>query len=296
MSESDLPIAIGLTSDRILMRGYMRAVDTFSSWTMSEVVADYNAVKMVETGIGAGLDELASGAPISYDGFTESAETVQLRDFAKGLMFTRRMMINDRLGVLVRALDARGMRAKTKEAAIVYALLTTGGGLGPNLSDGFAVFDAAHNNLGAGTAVTDVETAIAQVSDLQAVQMAQTDLDGELIDMPLDRLIVPWGKAAIYSKAFQVEGGGAMAVDRDQTVPLYIQGFTIVPEARLTGTRVYGVSSMGDTIHCIRLQGQEGPRLGQEIDFDTEGAKFSVRHAFDAKWVSHRAAVTDEGA
>ena len=79
-----------------------------------------------------------------YGSLMEGGETYQLGTFGKIVAFTRQMIINDDLSALERLPMLFGNAAADLESDIVYGILTAN----PKMSDGIAVFDAKHNNVG----------------------------------------------------------------------------------------------------------------------------------------------------
>lgn len=209
---------------------------------------------------------------------------------------TRQALINDDMGALAGIATSMGRAAALTIESAVYTTLALNSNLGPDLNDGNPLFDSAHNNLGAGVALT--------VAGLEAdrVVMAKQKLPGavEFANLRPQILLVPiglGGQARVINRAeFDTDDIGDTRTYRqpNKVLGLYT---TIVDTARLTGTRRYSFANPLDAavLEVAFLDGQQNPFLENERGFRRDGVSWKVRLDFGVAGVGERGAVTDAG-
>ena len=148
MSTSDFPFILADAMGKVYLGGYNLAPSTWAMWAQRSTNPDFKDRKFLNLSGTRGLVERPEGGEITFGTLSETREVLALIEYADGLKFTRRMQINDDLGVFRDGGVSRlGARAKYKEDDVVYAVLTANAAM----ADGTALFDALHSNLSSGS-------------------------------------------------------------------------------------------------------------------------------------------------
>ena len=147
MGTSDFPYILADALGKVFLGGYNLAPATWQLWCQRMTAPDFKQVKLLNLSEGPDLTARGEGEGITFGYLTESREVVALSEYTAGLVFTRRMMINDDLGVFRDGGASRlGGMAKYKEDDVAYAILTANAAM----ADTVALFHATHANLSAG--------------------------------------------------------------------------------------------------------------------------------------------------
>lgn len=171
MVTTDFPNLLSNTAETTAQKAFDRANETYEVWCdMSGTVSDLRAENIGRILGKIDLEEVKEGQESKYAYFTENADSVSISKYAKKVQFTEEMMINDKWGLFMKALDEFGLSARSLEGDMAYGILIDN----PDAADGTDLFHATHNNL-AGTAAAISEAALG----LAMVGMAtQLDVDG----------------------------------------------------------------------------------------------------------------------
>ena len=170
MVTTDFPNLLSNTAETTAQKAFDRAPETYETWCdMSGTVSDLRAEN-----IGAFLARLTlrksrKGRKASMHTSPRTRTAFPSRNMRKGSVH-REMMINDKWGLFMKALDEFGLSARALEGDMAYGILCDN----PAAADGTDLFHADHNNLAATAA------AIGEASlGLAMVAMAtQLDVDG----------------------------------------------------------------------------------------------------------------------
>ena len=125
MSTSDFPYILADAMNKVFLGGYNLAPSTWSQWCRRTTARDFKDVKLLNLGGAPALSARAEGKGIAFGSMSESREIIALVEYSAGLVFTRRMQINDDLGVFRDGgAMSLGAMARYKEDDVVYAILT----------------------------------------------------------------------------------------------------------------------------------------------------------------------------
>ena len=171
MMTTDFPNLLSNTAETTAQKAFDRANETYEVWCdMSGTVSDLRAENIGRILGKIDLEEVKEGQESKYAYFTENADSVSISKYAKKVQFTEEMMINDKWGLFMKALDEFGLSARSLEGDMAYGILIDN----PDAADGTDLFHADHKNLAA-TAAAISEAALG----LAMVGMAtQLDVDG----------------------------------------------------------------------------------------------------------------------
>lgn len=275
-----------------LRQAYAVAPTTWNLWCRKTTAPDFKTQRRVQLGQAPDLVSMVEGEEYEYGTVVESQETYTLSKYGKGLAFTREMLINDDLGAFDRIPQQMGLAARRLEEATAYGILTANA----VLSDSVALFATAHANLATGT------LSVASLSTAKGLMRKQAPLGGTTanpLDLTPSFLIVP---AELETVAQQLVASTVDPAKANATInPPWIRGMTVISSAILSGTssvQWYLAADSGqiDTVDVCFLEGEEGPTVEEDEDFDTDTLRLKVRHHVAAKAIDYRGLVRSSGA
>jgi phage head maturation protease len=284
---ADFPLLLADVGNKTLRDGFTEAPQTFDPFVRRTTAPDFKDLKRLAFGAFPGLLPKPEGAPYLGATMTEGREVYKVETFGRSIAFTREAQVNDDLSAFSTILPRMGTAAKRKESDNVYSIFTTNA----PMADTVALFHATHANLGAGViGLTGIGAAFTAIRK-------QTGLAGEVLDLKPANLLCP---AALEGLALQYQTSQFNPSDSSKVNP-YANRFSVIVEPRLDATSAlvwYMVADKTqiDIIELAYLEGQEGPVLDSEVDFDTDALKMKVRHEFGVKAIDHRGAYKSTGA
>lgn len=168
-TDSDFPLLLSDVANKSIMKGWDLQPETFTEWTASGSLSDFKVSQRMDLNLFPALTEVPDGAEYTYGTIGEHGETVQLATYGKLFSITRKAIINDDLDAFGRIPRRMGRAAKRTIGNLVYAILTGN----PALSDGVALFDAAHKNVLVAAALNT-----ASLDKARVAMQTQKDPDG----------------------------------------------------------------------------------------------------------------------
>ncbi|MFW6299488.1 MAG: prohead protease/major capsid protein fusion protein [Oceanicaulis sp.] len=295
-STSDFPLILANVANKRLRAAYEAAPQTFRQIINQTTLPDFKTVSRVQLSDTPSFIRKLEGAEYKFGAMTEGREQYALATYGRGLTFTREMIINDDLSAFDRVVRQFGTSAANLESDFVWGLVTEN----PTLSDGTAVFHADHGNL-----VTAGAISIANLGDARAAMRNQRSLapdeetDGTLLNLEPAFLAVP---AELETLALQYTRQTSIITDpANQNV--YANSMQPIIEPRLASLSggsaddwyLFASPSQVDIIEFAYLEGEQGPQLEQEEDFNTDGVKLKGRLDIGGAWLDHRGAVKNPG-
>jgi hypothetical protein len=289
-STSDFPLILANVAGKTMRDSYEAAPKTFAPFVRETTLPDFKEISRVQIGDAPELDEIVENAAVTYGTVGEAAEKYALRTFGKGIAIGRRMIVNDDMDAFSRIPALFGRRAADKEADLVWGIITGN----PNMADGYALFQAAnHKNLASSGAVISVTT----VSAARKAMRLQTGLNGAKMNLRPAFMAVP---TALETTAEQFLNSIIVATQDSNTNPFKgSMGLIVEPrldDASATAWYLLCTPAQVDMIELGRLQGETGPMLETESDFDTEGFKMKMRYDLGSKAIDHRGFFKNPGA
>lgn len=227
---------------------------------------------------------LAPDGEIQHSGLTEEKATNQLKTYAKKLVLTREMIINNDLDSFMRILDMFGVRAARKIDQLFFTRLLNN----PTMDDGNAIFSAAHNNYltGAATAL-DADSLKSALKDF----LDQVDADNQPIAVMPKFLLVPndlkWTAVELTQSQNYIMAGDTDLV-RPAMNSLALEGLIPLSSPYLSNTAFNANASTKawylwadpmayDTFEIGYLQGRRAPTVESgDVDYNHLGMWFRV--------------------
>jgi hypothetical protein len=286
-STSDFPAILAGTVNRTLRSAYEIQSRTFTGWARESTAPDFREVARTQLSESSAFKQVKEGGEYKMITFGDSAEKYSLGKWGGIVALTWETIINDDLGAFDRIPLALAAEAAAIEGDIVYGILT-GAGL---MSDGVALFDAAHGNLaGAATAINDVTLGAGR-----AAMRKQVGLKGRVLNLTPSFLIVGPDKESEANKYTSASFVAAKAGDIN---PNYNTSLEVVVDPRIQGNgwHLAATPALVDTIEYAYLEGEQGLFTETRQGFEVDGLQIKARHVFGAKAIDWRGLYKNAGA
>jgi hypothetical protein len=286
-STSDFPQILAGTVNRTLRAAYGIQPRTFTGWARESTAPDFREVARTQLSESAAFKQIKEGGEYKMITFGDSAEKYSLGKWGGIVALTWETIINDDLGAFDRIPLALAAEAAAIEGDIVYGILTGAA----NMSDGFALFDAAHGNLaGAASAITDVT-----LGDGRAAMRKQIGLKGRVLNLTPSFLIVGPDNETAANKYTSASFVAAKAGDIN---PNYNTSLEVVVDPRIAGKawHLAATPALVDTIEFAYLEGEQGLFTETRQGFEVDGLQIKARHVFGAKAIDWRGMYKNAGA
>lgn len=287
---SDFPAVFENALNKRLIAGYQLATPVYSQISMRADFTDFRPHPMVNTGSMPLLQPVNEKGEIKYGTIGDKKETVALVALAIAVGFTRQMIVNDDLGAMDRMLTTQGAAVARTEEANFFAMMLTGSGAGPTLTEtGRAVFNTTDATLAAsGAAIT-----VASLGAGRAAIQKHKGINGE--DLALTPSILLVGPDKLTEAQQLVE---TITPNQSSGVNPFSGRLTVVSTPKITGNAWYLLPDPGVQALFMHgfLQGDEGPRLRMEEPFGMQGVRYSVERDFGVGAIDWRGGWRNPGA
>lgn len=292
LSTSDFPNVLANVANKTLLDAYQYAAPSYRRWARQSTAPDFKQISRVRIGEFPAFEQLAEGGTIRFGSVAESREVYAIATFARGIVITREMIINDDLGAIDQLFRGIGVQAAVLENKTVYAILNTN----PAMSDGVALFHANHGNLASSGGAISIDT----VGAGRAAMMAQKGLDGLTpLNIAPRFLIVP---AALATKAEAFVTAGNVIYTKQADVNPFAGRLEVVADAMLDTASaaawyLAADSMLVPTVEYAYLEGAQGPQVERvENPDDMLGLKIKAWLDFGAKAIDWRGLYKNPGA
>jgi ATP-dependent protease ClpP protease subunit len=293
---SDFPVLLENVMHKVLIGGYNASPFTWTRFCATGTLMDYRPHGRYH--LSSFSDLLPTNEHGEYpNGVLGDAAKETITGHRKGriLEITPETLINDDLGGLVRVAGALGQAAGRTIEKDVYALFAMNGGAGPTMSDGNALFHAAHGNI----AATAAAPGVASFDAARLALAAQMDPAGnDFLDITPAIWLGPMslrGAASVTNRS-EFDPDAASKLQRPNIVRDQFKD--IVDTPRLAGTAWYALADPGTepVFEVAFLDGIQTPTLEQELNFRTDGIAWKAAHRYGAGAVGWRGALKNAGA
>lgn len=279
---SDYPAIFADTVNRTLMASYQAAPASLKSVAKKSTARDFRRKTKIRLGEAPTLEKVNEHGEFKSGSMAEAKESYRIDTFGRIVGFTRQALINDDLGALTDPAAKLGQAANEFEAQFLVDLLESGGGFGPDMDDGVALFHADHGNLSSSGGMITLPS----VSDARLKMRKQTGLAGRPINVRPKYLVVP-PELETDGEQFLAEINPA-SVD---AVNPFGGKLELLVEARLTSVSRWYLAADPASVEGLEysyLQGEEGPQIETRAGFEVDGMEFKVRLDFGAAFLDHR--------
>lgn len=289
---------------------YLDAKRTWPIWAEKKFAPDFKTVNRVVLSAAPSMKSRTEGGELQYGTLTDSKETYVLGEYAVGLRFSRRLLINDDLDAFASVPRLQANAAARLEDDTAYAIITANA----NMADGGALFNATtytvggtgHQNYTASDAapsVTTLQTGATKIKKQKDLaNVARLELEPKFLLVPSS--IEEQTKELIGSKTLiaTYTGGSGNPVTTGDNNPFFGR-YQVVGSTRLDDTSTTAWFLFADyrdgqvnTIEVCFLTDEPEPVIRQETDFDSEDVKMLCRHTMQAKAIDFRGLYKSNGA
>jgi HK97 family phage prohead protease len=311
LSSSDFPNLLANTASKSLRMAYDYAPRSFLPFTSRQTLPDFKSFRTVALSGAPQLAVIPETGAVSYGTLGEGAETWNLTRYGRAISIGYVAIVNDDMSGFTRIPMMYGAEAAALENSVVWTIITANA----NLADGGALFNSTavttaggHANLftGGTSVLTNDAAGIAAVGQLQtrirlqrspSVTVAGVVTQGRPLNLTGRFLAVP---AALEPNALALFSNSVVPATTGASNP-YRSQFEVVVEPLLdavSATAYYLIAEPTriDTIQYGYLEGEEGPMVSSNIDFDTDGVSVKCMHNFGAKAIDFRGMARSAGA
>ena len=293
---SDFTVLLENTMHKILLAAFATTPDTWTSFCAKGSVSDFRAHNRYRLGSFGGLDAINEHGEFQRKAIPDGhKESITASTKGNTIGITRQTIINDDMGAFNSLATQFGRAAKLSVELDVYTSLALNAGLGPLLSDGLPIFDAAHNNLGSSATIT-----VAAI-DADAVIMAeQTDYSGnEILDLNPKVLLLARALKGAALNINSAEFDPTRTSNTHSRIPNIVRGMfdEVVATARLTGNRRYLFADpmIAPVLEVAFLDGIMEPFMESREGWTVDGTEWKVRMDYGVAGVGYHGAVTNAG-
>lgn len=291
---SDFSVVMENTLHKMVLRGHEAISPTYQRVAKLGDVSDFREWNRLTPGMIGDLDGVDEHGAYK-DKALPDAEKQPISASRKGniVSVTTEVLVNDDLSYVTDLARSLGMAGPITIDRAFYALLEAN----PTMSDGNALFDAAHGNLAGSGAVPSVATL-----DAAAIAMSSQTAPGDdavELDINPDVALV---NRALYGTMMEVVNAEYNdEATKYQRKPNRVRGIVsdIVSTSRLSSTTawyLFASPSISPVIEVVFLNGQRAPRLSMEEDFRTAGLSWRVEMPFGVGAIGYRGGYKNPGA
>ncbi len=294
MAYADLPELIASSATKAVIASYeqFRGEQTFDPFVTRLQVADFKVQDRVGISDTGDLVETAPGAAFPIDSLDDTKETYALMTSGLIHQITRQTFVTDDTNSL-QAIFNSGKSAADLESDLVWNQVING------TYQGATLYSNARGTLSTGVPFRTNPTQVMPQYDYAGVEAMMVAFGlrrtpkNAYMNLKLQYILVP---LQLEFEALQAVNS-SYTPNAPQTANVMFGGLKVIAEPRLStnsATSYYGVADKAGSgypfIELATLQGQKGPRLEEELDFNTDVMKFKVVHDVQAKSMDYRLA------
>ena len=285
---SDFPTLVSNAMNKTALAAYQAASSPLKSLARQRSLSNFKTATSIRLGEMGRLAELDESGEIKHVTRAENGETMQLGTYAAALNVSRKLMIDDDLGMLGDMTAAFGEAAAQTEADIMVDVLTS------NLSDGATVFHSSRGNIAASGEALDSATASAAISAARLAMRGFTGLDGTTLINVQPKFLLTGPQSETAAEQLLASIYPATADD----VNVFANKLTLLIEPRITDTSWYIFSDPARlaALQYGYLSSAQGVQIQRAEAWSTLGMKFRAWLDFGAGWLDWRGAYLNEGA
>lgn len=296
-STSDFPVALDQAGNRTLLNAYQVAQSPILQVTRQRTVPNLRDVSILKAGEISELQPITESGEVQSLTMGEGRERYQMVTYAGNLALTRKLLINDDLGVFGEAARKIGEAAAATEAKAVIRLLQQNGGFGPTMDDGEPLFDhAAHNN--ANDPNDDDDRSVGPfghgaVDRARRALRAQKGVDGiEPVAVTPSFLVVG---PELETAAEQLLA--SLAATKVEDVNVFAGRLTLLVEPRITGPEWYlfGDPATAPVLERAYLASAQGPQIQAREGWERLGREYRVILDLGVGAIDWRGAFRNDG-
>jgi hypothetical protein len=279
-STSDFPLLMASIQRVTLKAAYAEEVQTWRPLAEQRNLPDFRDMKEIEVGGQMLPEEIKEGGEYKTGTIQEQQGSWNLSEYGKKLVIGRRLIINDNLGYITRAVQILARGVATFEANQMWGLIT---GNAKCMSDGVALFHASHNNTGTGA------IGVTSISAARQAMRNQKDFTGKnpLYVVP-QYILLPTTLETTFDQFNAV-----IQPTQTSNVNVFSGYLQKIVEPRLDASSTSQFYIVGnypgvDKLVYGYLEGEAGPTIESEIKRDPDGIVTYLRHDFGCMVSQHQ--------
>ena len=287
-SSADFPFILANVANKTLRSAYDSTPRTFTAWARQATITDFRPVQRTQLAGAPDLLRVPESGEFTYGTMGEGREVYALLTYGRIIGITRQTLINDDLDAFTRIPSAFGASAADLESDLVYSILTSN----PLMSDGVALFNSGHGNLGTAGAIS--ETTLAEAYRLFGNQRG---LEARQISVQPRYLITPPGTRSVEARKNvtattpnAVAGVNAFAGRLEP-----IEEPRLIPAAGADPWFLAADPNRIDTVEYAYLDGSNGVYTETRMGFEVDGMEIKARHDFASKAIDWRGLYRNAG-
>ena len=284
---SDFPLLLANALNKILLPEYELATPTYRQLATQRQFTDFRAHNFLRGGDFPALLQVNEHGEFRYGTMGENQEPVTAATYGRIIGLSRQTLINDDLGAFADIAGKAGRRVADFENATFFTVcILAGAGLGPNLSDAVAVYNAAHGNVNAGGVLSND-----RLGEALSLMMIQTGLDGLKLNV-IPRIVLTSPTSVVLARTLLA----AIQPTQASEVNPFAGDMIALGDANLTGVRYYVLADPAQLPNYIYgFIGGAGPRTETRSGFEVDGVEFKIALDFGVGAIDFRGGVTGAG-
>lgn len=274
-STSDFAHVLASVVGRTLRDAYAAEQRTYTPFVREVEVNDFRPVSRIQLGDHPELKKVSEGAEFTRGTIGDSAQSYAIATYGRIVSVTRQAIVNDDLSAFSRIPSMQGAAAARLESALVYGILSGN----PAMSDGKALFHAAHGNLL--SAALDV----AGLAKVRAAGRKQKTLDGQELNVAFAFLIVNPDDELAAEKVL-----GSINPTAVGDFNPFVNRMRLIVDPRVPAGVYFTAATPTsiDTIEVAYLSGQRGLQTFTKDGWDVDGVEVKARLDVAAAAIDHR--------
>jgi hypothetical protein len=287
-STTDFPLLMASIQRVTLKAAYEAEQQTWRPLAEQRNLPDFREMKELEVGGQMIPEEIKEGGEYKAGTIQEQQGGWSLTEYGKKVVIGRRLIINDNLGYITRAIQILARGVATLESNLMWGLIT---GNVKTTSDGVVLFHASHNNTGTGVIG---ETSI---SAARKAMRNQKDFTGKNPLYVVPRyILLPTTLETAFDKF-----NTTIVPNATSDVNIFSGYLTKIVEPRLDASSELQFYIAGDYPGVDKLvygylEGEGGATIDSEIKRDPDGITTYLRHTFGCHVPQHQAFYRSTGA
>lgn len=287
LSTSDFPLLLENVANKILRSEYGVAPEYWEKIARRTDVTDFKDQRLYQIGSANGMKEIPEGAQIEYSKLQEAKQSIRVKSYAEGLIFTRQMLVNDDLGAFEAIPGKFNRDWNLLRGDLVWNVITNN----VVIFDNKPFFDASHSNLSATPAAIGENS----LSEALLAFRRQKDIDGKTNIRVNPQFVIVGPELEIPARKLLTT---IIAAKTGDVNVFSTMGFELIVEQRIKDKSWYMAADPNalPAIYYGYLAGADQLRANQTNDFNTDSMKLAVRGEFGVAAVDYRGWYKNPGA
>lgn len=283
LGTSDFPLLVSNAMGKVAAQAYQAAESPLKALARQRTLPNFKTSTAIRIGEMGRLEEMTEHGEFTHTSRAESGETLTLKTFGRAINVSRKLLIDDDLGLLGDMTSAMGQAAAQTEAEELVALLTSN----PDLSDGTPVFDASRGNTRSGN--LEADTLNIARRHLRTVK----GLDGKTIVAVKPRYLVVGPELETVAEKLLASIYPATTDD----VNTWAGKLSLVVEPRIADDSWFVLADPASvpSLQYAYLAAAQGVQIQRQEAWDTLGLKFRAWLDFGCGWLDWRGAYRSTG-